>query len=162
MLDGSNIAPNDTRFLGKLSTIEFRLHNYDEAEKYARDCLKLDSSNEDGFISLGLILATQGKNIEAIDILRTGINLNPKAHQLYLNLGVLYVRMEMGDSAIYYIDKGASLAPSNKKPIIISKLITVLLGLNRKSEAIDYLNELKQIVPDSPFVEQLEKRVYEN
>jgi len=56
--------------------------------------------------------------------------------------------------------KSLSLAPENQKPNILSSLISTSLHLHQKEKAIEYLNQLKAIAPNSPIIKAKEKEVF--
>lgn len=157
---GNELYPQEPKFLSKLSEIECKSRNFQLAENYARESLAIDSNYIKGITALAIVFTFQNKMQEALTYFRKAYDLEPNAYKNILNLGSHYAKGINTDSAIYYFNKVVPLAPEKQKIDILGGLISMALHLNRKAEAIEYLNQLKSIAPNSPLVLAKEKEIY--
>ncbi len=157
---GFELNPQDPKFLSKLAEVECKLQNFQLAEKLAKESLAIDSNHLQGLIALGNIYGVQNQMGKSIVYLRKAYDLNPNAYIIMLNLGAQYAKGINADSALYYYDKSLSTIPNTLKIKILSRLISITLYQNHQSKAIEYLNQLKQIAPNSALVRKKEKEIY--
>ena len=157
---GYQLTPEDPRFLAELSVIESRTKNYTLSEKYAREALALDSNFLPALSALAILCAEQNRTNESLIYFRKAYNIKPNNYEQNIHLGMFYSRGNNVDSAYFYMKKSLSLAPENQKPNILSSLISTSLHLHQKEKAIEYLNQLKAIAPNSPIIKAKEKEVF--
>lgn len=100
-------------YLAKAEVDRFRNAN-DEAIAAARKATEIDPSYADAFAMLGELLANrQGKEAEAIEVLRTAIKLNPRLTEPYETLGGLYRSQNDDKAAEEILRQGMAADPKH-------------------------------------------------
>ncbi len=150
------------RFLSLLAEVEYKSKNIQLAEKYARESLIIDSNYVNGLTALAVICFSQNKYEDAFTYFRKAYDLEPNNYNCIKNMGFHFANGINADSAYYYFKKAMPLATKVQKIEIIKGLIPVVLFLNRRDEAIEYLNQLKSIAPNSEAVKKLEFELKRN
>nr|MBK9652669.1 tetratricopeptide repeat protein [Bacteroidota bacterium] len=93
------------------------LQQYDKAKTYFVKLIdELKLTNPEYYEALGLCYALQGNGTQAIDILKRGIEKNPRGAKLYYNTAITYANMLRADSSEYYFNIASSLDPSMQRP----------------------------------------------
>lgn len=105
--------------------------DYDDAEKWYRKALELDSDNAGNHIFLGALLAKRGDFSGAETSHRNGTRCSDGAvDEAYLNLGLLLRAQERYQEALTCLEKALSLTPDYQEAITakadIEKAITYL------------------------------------
>ncbi len=160
LLKGAELFPREPKFLSKLSEVECKSFNMQLAENYAKESLKIDSNYTQGLSALAIVYSVQNKMGDAVVYFRKAYDLEPNKYKNILNLGSHYAKGINTDSALYYLSKAVPLAPQKQKIDILGGLISMALHLNYNTEAIEFLDKLKSIAPNSPMVKIKEKEIY--
>lgn len=93
------------------------LQQYDKAKTYFVKLIdELKLTNPEYYEALGLCYALQGNGFQAVDILKRGIEKNPRGAKLYYNTAITYANMLRADSSEYYFNIASSLNPSMQRP----------------------------------------------
>ena len=58
------INPNNTIYYAEKASLEVRVNLYDDAINTAKECIKVDPNNSDGYLFLGLALCLKGEKVE--------------------------------------------------------------------------------------------------
>ncbi|MBL8025783.1 MAG: tetratricopeptide repeat protein [Fibrobacteres bacterium] len=99
--------------------VMYRKGNASEAEEFFRKALSLVPEYPDAMGNLALTLAEGKKNDSALVVLSNYVRLYPGDKKGHINLGLLYKRAEMRDSALRVFNSAALIFPDDS--IIISE-----------------------------------------
>lgn len=99
-------------------------------------------------ISLGGIMAEEGRYQKAIENIRIAIQINPKSAFAYNNLGVTYKKMGKTADALKAFDRALQLNPHMAD--VYNNMANTLKQEKRYGEAIGYYQKALQIDPEKP------------
>lgn len=89
-----------------LSTLHFKLKNYDESAFYSRQCLETDPNSAEAYNNLGNATRALGDNSNVNQYFLKATKLKPQCGDAYNNLGTLYLESGYEINAlpiIYYL-----------------------------------------------------------
>ena len=112
----------------------YRDRKFLEAEQLAKKLLNLNPKVSFLYNLLGLILAAQSRNDEAIKYYEKGIEIKPKYAMIYNNLGTVYKTKKNYLKAENYYNKSIEL--DKKLPEAQNNLGSLYVELNKLTEAI--------------------------
>jgi Tfp pilus assembly protein PilF len=118
-----------------LASLALRQGDRNAAAYYFRQSL-LKNPSPQAYAGLGAILVEENLFFDAVYSLKEGINQFPKSGELLNNLGMLYSKTNVADSAYYYIDKAKN---STKRPEIPATNLLAILAKNTESGLLDSL-----------------------
>lgn len=98
----------------------------------------LKNPSPQAYVGLGNVLAQENLFFDAVYSLQEGINRFPKSSELLNNLGILYSRTNVADSAYYYFDRAQRVASNDEVPA------TNLLAIWAKNADLALLDSLAQ------------------
>jgi len=109
-----------------------------KAEEAYKEALRLQPQFVPAYINYSNFLMQQGKNEEAVDILKKGINVLPEMGILHHALGLWYVRNKMSDKALDELKKALEFSPENAR---FAYVYAIALAEKSPQKAIDILEE---------------------
>jgi Flp pilus assembly protein TadD len=105
----------------------------------------LKNPSAQAYVGLGGVLAQESLFFDAVASLQEGIRRFPESSELLNNLGMLYARTNVADSAYYYLDRAERANRSNDLPA------TNLLALYAKNTDTDLLDSLAKSTVDRAY-----------
>ncbi|MGC1927649.1 MAG: tetratricopeptide repeat protein [Candidatus Nitrosopolaris sp.] len=106
-----SIDPKNASYYSALALGYRRLEYFDEAERYYRMALDLNSENETFNMNLGLLLKARGRSDEAISYLNTALKRKPNDVDLILTLADIYGTQKNYEEASKFYKLGITLSP---------------------------------------------------
>jgi tetratricopeptide (TPR) repeat protein len=97
-----DLNPGAAGALVNLGTIYYRLHKFDEAEKYYLAAIEADPEYPLAQFNLGNLYDEQGRFPEAIDFYRRALDLNPQYADAHFNLALLCERQGEAMKAVHH------------------------------------------------------------
>lgn len=131
----------------KLGTAQMRTAQYVEAEKSLRHALELCEEYTEAINNLSIVLVLQGKNEEAIAVLRSGLARFPDFPAFHIGLGKELLALHEYDQAIYHFKRSAALQPTSSRPLEL--LGTAFRAHGYILEALSVFKQALQISPGS-------------
>ncbi|TDB69031.1 UDP-N-acetylglucosamine--peptide N-acetylglucosaminyltransferase SPINDLY family protein [Arundinibacter roseus] len=105
----------------------------------------LKNPSPQAYIGLGNVLFQENLFFDAVYSLQEGIRHFPKSSHLLNNLGMLYARTDVADSAYYYLEQAALASRSNEVPA------SNLLALWAKNADLTLLDSLVKDLPQKNY-----------
>jgi tetratricopeptide (TPR) repeat protein len=112
------------------------------------DELEANANDPEALSSIGDRYFEGGKYIEAIDIYKKVISLDPNDIDTYNDLGLAYQYMNQTDKAIETLKKGTEIMPSYQRIWISLGFVSISAG--NKEEAKKALAKTIELGPDTP------------
>jgi predicted O-linked N-acetylglucosamine transferase (SPINDLY family) len=103
--------------------------------------------NEENLINHAAALVNVKRNLEALEILKRVLKINPKSYPAIFNMGTVYVELENLPKAIEMFTKALKLKPADTGAAVQLSAITGRLGLIDKS--IRILEKALKLSPES-------------
>lgn len=112
-----------------------RLQDNPKAEKFYLRGLKKDSLLNFARLNLSVVYNLEGKNEQALDVLKTAERIDPRNERVYYNIALLYNEMQDTGNALINFEKAVHLKSSN--PRVYYNYGLLLLNTDpQKAEAI--------------------------
>ncbi len=127
-----------------------RTKNLSSAETFYIRALKKDSMANLARLNLASTYNQQGKNNEALAILKTAVLTDPKSDQGWYNLALLYNEMKDNDNALKAFEKAVQLNSNNSRLYYNYGLFLQQMGQGQKAVTV-----LKKGLTINPADEQL-------
>jgi tetratricopeptide (TPR) repeat protein len=127
-----------------------RNKNYPLAEKFYKRTLQKDSLANLARLNLAVVYNTQGKNAEAIDILKMAVKTDDKNDQAWYNLALLYNEINDSKNTAAAFEKTLSLKPVNAR-----FFYNYGLFLQQKGNSVKAISILQQGLKQFPADESL-------
>lgn len=105
------VNPDNVRALQILGLIKHNADKLDEAIGIFKKALEYDPNNAENHNNIALSYGRQGKFSTAIDHLVTAIDINPKCHYLYSNLGIQHRQNKQPGLAMEFFRHSLHLKP---------------------------------------------------
>lgn len=142
-------APTDASWWGGvLGVIHGMLDNPREAERCAREAIRLKPDSAQAHNNLGLALRLQGRGEEAIAPLREAIRLKPDYADAHYNLGASLAAVRRFEEAIESYRQALRLRPDDAE--ILNDIGNALSEVGRHREAIECYQGALAVRPDYP------------
>jgi tetratricopeptide (TPR) repeat protein len=97
-----DLNPGAAGALVNLGTIYYRLHKFEEAEKYYLAAIEADPEYPLAQFNLGNLYDEQGRFQEAVDFYRRALDLNPQYADAHFNLALLCERQGEAMKAVHH------------------------------------------------------------
>ena len=97
-----DLNPGAAGALVNLGTIYYRLHKFEEAEKYYLAAIEADPEYPLAQFNLGNLYDEQGRIPEAVDFYRRALDLNPQYADAHFNLALLCERLGESMKAVHH------------------------------------------------------------
>ncbi len=127
-----------------------RNKNYAAAEKFYKRTLQKDSLANLARLNLSVAYNAEGKNEEALSILKMAVKTDPKNDQAWYNLALLYNEMKDNKNAVAAFDKAIQLRSNN-----IRLYYNYGLLLQQNGNVVKAINVLQQGLKQNPSDESL-------
>lgn len=105
----------------------------------------LKNPSPQAYVGLGSVLSQESLFFDAVASYQEGIRKFPESSELLNNLGLLYARTDVADSAYYYLDRAQRASGRNDVPA------TNLLALYAKSTDDDLLDSLARTAGERDY-----------
>ena len=127
-----------------LASLALRQDDKTAAAYYFRQAT-LKNPSAQAYVGLGSVLAQESLFFDAVASYQEGIQKFPESGELLNNLGLLYARTNVADSAYYYLDRAEQAKRSDNVPP------TNLLALYAKNTDTDLLDSLAKSTADRDY-----------
>lgn len=108
-----SLAPDSAEIVHHLADLAFRLTQWDVAEKlYAHLCAR-DGADVTALTGYAAALREQGRYDDAIELLKSALDLQPQAAGLWEGLGSVMMSRKDRDLALVFFDEALRLDPDN-------------------------------------------------
>jgi tetratricopeptide (TPR) repeat protein len=128
----SHVAP----VLVTLGIIHRGTGRYEEAVRYLRQALQLDSMNNEAYKEMALAYESLGLEREAESTYRQAISLRPDSWQNYYYLASFLFRKGRNKEAMLQTGIAESLAPEAAYPYYLLGSMYIFLGVNEKAKSM--------------------------
>jgi len=115
------------------------------AERLYQQALLMEPGSFGPRHMLGVIRFQQGRNAEAIDLIKDALKLNREIPAAWINLGHVQAASGRAEEAVASYRKALALTPGNTA--ILNVLAAQLLRLGRQGEVVDALDQLLSANP---------------
>ncbi|XP_029289005.1 FKBP prolyl isomerase 16 [Cottoperca gobio] len=105
--------------LNNLATAQLKLEQYDEALHTSRDVLTLEPNNVKSLFRTGKLLSDTGEYIEAMEVLKRALKLEPATKAIHVELSKLVKRQSGGQDTPEWKAKPAEMLGENITPFLI-------------------------------------------
>lgn len=92
-----------------------RLQDYENATRFYLRGLKMDSLMNYARLNLSTAYSAQGKNDQALEVLKTAAAVDPKNDRVFYNLGLLYHELRQTQEALKNFKKAVELKSNNPR-----------------------------------------------
>jgi len=127
---------------GFISNVYAMNEDWENAAEYQKKSLDLHPDYR-GYVTLGMLERTQGKNDKAKEAYEKAIALNPQKGEAYASLGALFLVQGNAEEARPILEKARSLEP--KIAVIHGNLAICYAMLNQEKEARASLAEAETL-----------------
>lgn len=113
-----------------------RLQDNSNAEKFYLRGLKKDSLLNLARLNLSVIYNLDGKNEQALQVLKTAERIDPRNERIYYNIALLYNEMQDTGNALINFEKAVQLKSTNPRLYYNYGLLLLMNTYVKKAEAI--------------------------
>jgi predicted TPR repeat methyltransferase len=138
--------PQDIEANQALGFIYFQARQFELAQYFAGEALKLDPTYLDGFRLRGMALMQLGRVTPALQCFSQGLALRPDSVELLVNHATALLELKRLDEALAGFDRVVALDPGNA--VGWNNRANTLVGLKRLEEAAACYERALQIRPD--------------
>ncbi|PYV17375.1 MAG: hypothetical protein DMG07_05995 [Acidobacteria bacterium] len=124
----------------------YNLGRRDEAARAFRRASQLDPRSPHAFVNLGKLLNEAGEHLQAIELLKTGVALDPASCPGYFQLGVAYYHLNSLQVSESYLRRALGLDTERRYPI---RLELANLYLKRRQAGLA-AEQLRAFLAESP------------
>jgi tetratricopeptide (TPR) repeat protein len=129
------------------------------AVKILRDAIVKDPRNVSLYVDFANIAMTHQSFQTGIDVVNSGLNLQPKAAELYLARGVLYVQMAAFDKAEADFEKAEQLDPQQSLSAAAQGMVAEEKNQNNPDEALATVRAKLAKKPSDAFLWYLQAAI---
>jgi tetratricopeptide (TPR) repeat protein len=141
-------APKESELHAMSARLRLADRNFREAEVAARAAVQIAPDRFDAVYALGAALAEDGREQEALPILKHAAELSPRAIGAKLQLGRIYLNAGDARTALQFAEEAVTI--DQKQPLARLLLVRVLVAQRNAQRAEDALQPLIRDYPDSP------------
>nr|KAG5703820.1 hypothetical protein BaRGS_031454 [Batillaria attramentaria] len=134
------------------------IEELDKALACFRNALRVDSRHYNAWYGVGMIYYKQEKFNLAEVHFRRALAINPQSSALICHVGVAQHAQKKTEQALVTLNKAITMEPRN--PLCKFHKASILLACDRHKEALEELEELKQIIPTESLVYFLMGKVH--
>jgi predicted TPR repeat methyltransferase len=138
--------PQDLEANQALALIYFQLRQFDRAQYFAGEALKLDPSYFDGLRVRGMALTQLGRLTPALLCFEQALALNPDFIEIIVNHATVLLELKRVDEALAGFDRVVALDPANA--VGWNNRANTLVALGRLEEAAECYDRALAIRPD--------------
>ena len=125
-----------------------KMRRLDQARESLEQAIALDRNNQEHYLDLSTILYNQGETEEAIQVIFKGIERGVEKNRLQVQMGLLHEKTgNYGEAEKWY----RTAISTNSAPAYVA-LAHLLLGTNRRQQALELLAGAIESFPDNPFL----------
>jgi len=125
---------DEKRLMTGLAKCYFMLENYDEAEKYYINSIRLDPNNYDSLTNLALLYERKGDIEKSLKLLEVSFKINPYYSSTLYLLGKIYLDKKEYEKAEEIFKKAIEVEPENE--IIWNKLGVIYFDTGRFEKSL--------------------------
>lgn len=108
-----SVVQKDPVLLAQLGDERFRQRQYQDAIRIYRRVLELNPADVDTYNDLGLALHSSGESGQALEVLKQGVEKDPKFQRIWLTLGFVQMHTAERPEAGYALQEAIKLDPDN-------------------------------------------------
>ncbi|XP_037085740.1 cell division cycle protein 27 homolog [Pollicipes pollicipes] len=131
----------------------------DKALACFRRAVSIDPRHYNAWYGIGMIFYKQERYTMAEMYFKSALAINPQSSVLMCHVGVVQHNLQKTDAALATLNRAIALDPVN--PLCKFHRASVFLSSDRLQEALDELQQLKQMVPNESLVFFLTGKVHE-
>ncbi len=131
----------------RLGQIAFEEQRFDDARKSLTKGVSMDSTNVEGYFTLGLLELKQGNPEAAVAALQKATALAPNFSPAPLNLGIALLQAKRTEEGIAALRQAQTLAPEN--PQVLISLAQALVSADSVTAAITEYRRALDIEPNN-------------
>lgn len=150
-------SPDNKRALNRIGTWYGQKHDYQNAEKYLQELIRIDPDFTDAYLNLGQIYADSNRLDQATAMAQTVLTKSPRSAKAQNLLGFVLFQAKDYRGAIAHFDKAIELFPTYHEAYANRAVSYYHLGEYQK--ALENFRAAHTIVPENTrykkFVEQL-------
>ena len=173
------INPDDAEAYYNMGLIYADKGNYDKAIEYYKKAIEINPDFADAYYNMGIAYHLKLNYDEAIECYQKAIEINPYYADAYNNMGLAYAVKANDDKAIECYHKAIEINPDyaeayynmglayRMKGWKISgadnfyKAGLLYLEQNNRQEVLQTIDAMKDLTPDSPLIQKLMDKLYE-
>jgi tetratricopeptide (TPR) repeat protein len=149
------VKPDYAKAMSNLGATLNDLKEFPAAARMLRAALQAGDIEPAVYNNLSIALWSAGAYDEAIVVAQEGIKLFPTYGQLYNELGVALYKSGRLKEAVSAFKTAQVMIPKWQKNNLLECLTNIsypLAALGRTDEALNYLNQAKNVMPDNPHI----------
>ncbi|XP_024235293.1 peptidyl-prolyl cis-trans isomerase FKBP8 [Oncorhynchus tshawytscha] len=116
--EGEEVQDYRVKCLNNLAAAQLKLEQYDDALHTSRDVLSLDPQNVKALFRTGKLLSDKSEYVEAMEILKKALKLEPSTKAIHVELSKLVKRQSGGKNTQKWQAKPAQLLGDNIAPFL--------------------------------------------
>lgn len=120
-------------------------NNYERANFYIEQILKIDSRNSEAYRLRGVQLSMQGEYIQALNHLKKAVEFDKKNSRAYSNIGINLTKLKNPNEAIPFFKKSLDLQPN--EPEVLINFGNAYYDLKKFNDAILFFEQALKISP---------------
>ncbi len=109
-----SLVQKDPVLLAQVGDERFQQRRYPEAVRIYRQVLELDPDDVDTYNDLGLALHYSGDSIQALTVLKKGVEKDPKFQRIWLTLGFVQMHTDERNEAGFALREVIKLDPQTQ------------------------------------------------
>ena len=145
----------------KIGTLQIEINELAGAEKAFQRALILRKDYTPAMLSLGILMALQNRNMEAINMFERAVIADPNSARTYRYLGEVYLQARRGNDGLAALDEALRLDPIGMAECHLLKARLYDLAGAKSLASGEYKAFLKK-VPEYPEKKNLEKYIKDN
>jgi len=102
--------------------------NFDEAQKYFRKAIHINSAYPNAYYNLGLVFASEKNYKESIKYFKKALEKEPEFSLAHLAIGTIYNKLDDKENAIYHFNYYLELSPNTQRADSVRAWLTKNAG----------------------------------
>jgi tetratricopeptide (TPR) repeat protein len=128
-----------------------KMHHLDQARQSLEQAILIEPDNQDHYLDLSTVLSNQGENETATQVISTGLQRGLEKSRLQVQMGLLYEKSgNYGEAEKWY---RTAMTTQKATPPAYVALAHLLLGTDRRDQALDLLENGSRTFPDNSFLQ---------
>jgi tetratricopeptide (TPR) repeat protein len=130
-----------------------KMHRLNQARESLERAILIEPNNQDHYLDLSTILNNQGETETAIQVISRGLQRGVEKNRLQVQMGLLYEKSgNYGEAEKWY---RTAITTQHVTPPAYVALAHLLLGTDRREQALDLLENGSQSFPESSFLQYM-------
>ncbi|MFA4902603.1 MAG: tetratricopeptide repeat protein [Desulfobaccales bacterium] len=149
------IKPDYAKAMSNLGATLNDLKDFPAAVRMLKAAIRAGDVEPAVYNNLTIALWSSGAYDQAIVTAQEGIKLFPTYGQLYNELGITFYKLGRMEEAVSAFKTAHVMIPKWQKPNLLECLTNIsypLAALGRTDEALYYLRQAKEVMPDNPHI----------